>query len=114
VKERKTLDAAVLHQNVFKGLPRPELDKAWQELLAPANIQVSAEILAKANKTSIALEDGSGYYAILDVYHQLHCLVCEVDSFPMVLLTFIKKYIRHYVHKEYYQDTKPWTSTHVG
>lgn len=49
-----------------------------------ANVRVSAEDLEKAGVESIPLNDGSGkYYAILDVYHQLHCL----------------KYIRHYMYK---------------
>jgi len=49
-----------------------------------ANVRVSAEDLDKAGVDSIPLNDGSGkYYAILDVYHQLHCL----------------KYIRHYIYK---------------
>ncbi|KAI9814386.1 MAG: hypothetical protein M1827_003242 [Pycnora praestabilis] len=96
-KVRKTLDASVLHSNVYKGSPRPELDSAWKELLRPANIRVSSDMVAEANKTSIPLADGSGYYAILDVYHQLHCL----------------KYIRHYIYDDYYKDTEPWTATHV-
>jgi hypothetical protein len=74
-KESKTLDNSVLHGNIFKGPPRPELDDAWKQLLINANIRVSAKELEKAGKDSIRLEDSSGYYAILDVYHQLHCLV---------------------------------------
>lgn len=74
-KKSKTLDNSVLHGNIFKGPPRPELDYAWKMLLINANVRVSKKELEKAGKDSIPLEDGSGYYAILDVYHQLHCLV---------------------------------------
>ncbi|KAJ5465847.1 hypothetical protein N7530_009634 [Penicillium desertorum] len=96
-KEEKILDASVLRGNVYKGPPRPELDKAWQDLLFHANIRVSGEELAKSGVESIPLEDGSGYYGILDVFHQLHCL----------------KYVRHFVFQDYYNDTMPWTPTHV-
>jgi hypothetical protein len=55
-----------------------------------ANVRVSAEDLEKAEVESIPLNDDSGkYYAILDVYHQLHCL----------------KYIRHYMYKVRVEST---------
>ncbi|KAI1363194.1 hypothetical protein F5Y08DRAFT_251979 [Xylaria arbuscula] len=98
VREKKTIDVSVLHGNPFKGPPSPELDEAWSRLLMNANVRVSAEDLEKAGVESIPLNDGSGkYYAILDVYHQLHCL----------------KYIRHYMYKDIYNDVQPWTPTHV-
>ncbi|KXG51447.1 uncharacterized protein PGRI_094590 [Penicillium griseofulvum] len=96
-KEEKVIDASVLHGNVYKGPPRSELDKAWQELLFHANIRVSGEELAKSGGNSVPLGDGSGYYGILDVFHQLHCL----------------KYVRHFIFQDYYNDTMPWTPTHV-
>ncbi|TGO30055.1 hypothetical protein BPAE_0008g00470 [Botrytis paeoniae] len=98
VKEKKIIDVSVLHGNPLKGPPSPELDEAWSRLLMNANVRVSAEDLEKAGVESIPLNDGSGkYYAILDVYHQLHCL----------------KYIRHYMYKDIYDDVQPWTPTHV-
>ncbi|KAL5325839.1 hypothetical protein ACEPPN_006973 [Leptodophora sp. 'Broadleaf-Isolate-01'] len=98
VKEKKTIDVSVLHGNPLKGPPSRELDEAWSRLLMNANVRVSAEDLEKAGVESIPLNDGSGkYYAILDVYHQLHCL----------------KYIRHYMYKDIYDDVQSWTPTHV-
>lgn len=92
VKEKKTIDVSVLHGNPLKGPPSPELDEAWSQLLMNANIRVSAEDLEKAGVESIPLNDGSGkYYAILDVYHQLHCL----------------KYIRHYMYKVRVYPSRP-------
>lgn len=88
LKESKTLDNSVLHGSIFKGPPRPELDDAWKQLLINANIRVSAEELENAGKDSIPLEDGSGYYSILDVYHQLHCLVRSYsDLYVLAILT---------------------------
>lgn len=116
VWDSKILDVSVLHDNVFKGPPRPELDVAWKQLLINANIRVSTAELEQAGKESIPLEDGSGYYAILDVYHQLHCLVSlPFQSSAVAQLTRldIKKYIRHFIYEDYYNDTFPWTPTHV-
>jgi len=41
---------------------------------------VSEEDIKSVNRSSIALADGSGYLATLEVFHQLHCLY--VHSFP--------------------------------
>lgn len=35
---------------------------------------VSKEDIKAVNRNSIALADGSGYLATLEVFHQLHCL----------------------------------------
>lgn len=56
------------------------MDAAWNELLGPTAVRVDKETLDKLNRSSVALKDGSGYMVVLDVYHQLHCLVCV--AFP--------------------------------
>ena len=38
------------------------------------NLVISGDDLKAINRTSIALADGSGYLATLDVFHELHCL----------------------------------------
>lgn len=38
-------------------------------------VTVQKEDLERINQTSVRLEDGSGYLAGLEVYHELHCLV---------------------------------------
>ncbi|CAG8952291.1 hypothetical protein HYFRA_00001035 [Hymenoscyphus fraxineus] len=48
-------------------------DEAWLELLAPANIRVTAAELARNNRNSVELP-GGGYLAWLGVYHEIHCL----------------------------------------
>ena len=87
---------ALDESNPFKGPPRPELDDAWNKLLAPTAMKVPKEDLDRINQTSVPLLDGSGYMVTLgrsvpplrfvsehdelnslDVYHQLHCLVCS-------------------------------------
>ena len=99
ISEKKMVRATFRSQNPFKGKPSPELDHAWHELFVYSNVRVSAGDLQKINRTSVPIGDGAGYYAIpgehrivypgpssylvwadttewVDVYHQLHCLVC--------------------------------------
>ena len=86
--ERKFVDFEVHSTNVYRGIPRPELDKAWSDLFRYNNIRVTKDELDRMNRTSIQLADGSGdYLAALDVMHHLHCL----------------KMVRHYIHPEAYE-----------
>ncbi|MCJ1420489.1 hypothetical protein MMC32_006846 [Xylographa parallela] len=100
-----TTHSEIDSMNAFKGLPRPELDQAWNEaylycdglplsfcggyladMLEGPNIVVSSEDLKDINRTSIELADGSGYLGTLSVFHQIHCL----------------DYIRKYIFREDY------------
>ena len=95
--------------NPFKGQPRPELDEAWRKLIkclhksfplaSPQNrltrcfpdqsIRVQKEDLVRINRTSLPLnDDGGGYLAVVDVFHELHCL----------------NYVREYLHRDYYHN----------
>ena len=71
------------------GMPRPEQSQAWIQAYGRCelvlsieplsdrlgiHIKVQKEDLDKIGKTSIAMADGSGYLASLDVFHQLHCV----------------------------------------
>ncbi|KAK0648016.1 hypothetical protein B0T16DRAFT_326939 [Cercophora newfieldiana] len=60
----------------FTGPPRAELTDAWRELQRYSDIRVTEEELASfaADETVIRLADGSGAYAMLAVYHGLHCV----------------------------------------
>ncbi|KAJ2981941.1 hypothetical protein NUW58_g6557 [Xylaria curta] len=70
----------------FIGKPRPEMDKAWHDLLNGTLIRFSEEELKLAgNAKSIAHKDG-GYVGGLAISHSLHCL----------------KRIKQYIHPEYY------------
>ncbi|CAI6312384.1 unnamed protein product [Periconia digitata] len=86
--EKKRLWRDIDGPNPFTGVPRPELDKAWHDLLEPMTIKVTAEELEKFSEgdTSIALRDGSGYIAEMAAYHELHC----------------NKRIRRYIFFDYY------------
>jgi Mycotoxin biosynthesis protein UstYa len=51
------------------------VDTAWNNLLRRMHIRVTAAELAHRNQTSIALPEGGGYLAWLEVFHELHCIV---------------------------------------
>ncbi|KAF2260274.1 hypothetical protein CC78DRAFT_501936 [Lojkania enalia] len=86
--EKKRLWRDIDGPNPFSGSPRPELDKAWHDILDPITIKVTADELFQfaEGDSSIALKDGSGYIAEMGVYHELHCV----------------KRIRRYIHLEHY------------
>lgn len=44
-------------------------------------IKISEDELKKLNKTSIPLQDGSGYIAYLEAIHMLHCVVRRLVFF---------------------------------
>ncbi|KAH9990673.1 hypothetical protein F4779DRAFT_623784 [Xylariaceae sp. FL0662B] len=60
----------------FGGHPRPELEKAWADLLGPMNIRLELQDVQAfgREKTAVPLSDGSGYVGSLNVYHELHCV----------------------------------------
>jgi len=65
-------------QSVFRGNPRPELEKAWKGMIHGYNIRVPPSVWlpdATPNHTLVEIPDGSGdHYAVLAVLHDLHCL----------------------------------------
>ncbi|KAF1734601.1 hypothetical protein CRV24_006143 [Beauveria bassiana] len=95
--EPKLFENEIEKASLFKGPPRPELDEAWNKLLAPTAIRVNKRVLDKINRTSVPLEDGSGYMVSLDVYHQLHCL----------------RYVKRYLHRDYYNMTEKNLGQHI-
>ncbi|KAH8690237.1 hypothetical protein BGW36DRAFT_433189 [Talaromyces proteolyticus] len=96
--ERKMVHASFASKNPFKGPPSDELDHAWHQLFINSNVRVTEEDLAKINRTSVPITDErGGYYAIPDVYHQLHCL----------------KFLRQVIYKDYYSIEKPTTPIHI-
>jgi len=59
----------------YKGQPRPELNRAWDELYKHMNVRVHSKEAEKSNFSSVVLDDGSGdLYGAPVVFHNLHCL----------------------------------------
>ncbi|KAK0672896.1 hypothetical protein QBC41DRAFT_267617 [Cercophora samala] len=73
----------------FLGEPRPELDKAWHDLLDGTLIYFSEDELKKAGNAASISRKGGGYVGGLGVSHSLHCL----------------KRIKQYLHPHYYYPT---------
>ncbi|PWY68020.1 hypothetical protein BO94DRAFT_478610 [Aspergillus sclerotioniger CBS 115572] len=90
--ERKTIYASIESENPFKGAPSEELDHAWHQLFINSNIRVTAEDLAKINRTSVPINDEKGgYYAIPGS----------------------QKFLRQVVYQNYYHIGKPTTPVHI-
>ena len=64
-----------LSQSPFAGQPSPEIDSAWDNLLAPMHMRVSIEELRRDNQESVLLTEGGGYLGWMGVFHELHCVV---------------------------------------
>jgi hypothetical protein len=75
-------------RGAFAGKPSASIDKAWHDLLDPENIRIEPEVVEHYGRldTAIQIPDGSGYMAVLNVYHELHCI----------------KRIHQYMYKEHY------------
>lgn len=101
--------------NPFRGEPRLELDKSWQDLLKNSNIRISKDELKKMNRKTIELYDGSGYFGGMGAHHHLHCLVCDsrtVSNSPRLIKR--QKYLRQVLHSDYYAVNTPDRDIHVG
>ena len=54
----------------------PDFLRILANLFEVGNIKVQKDDLTSMGDLSVAFADGSGYLATVDVFHQLHCLVC--------------------------------------
>ncbi|MCJ1414132.1 hypothetical protein MMC32_000457 [Xylographa parallela] len=84
VREARSYDTQIFdHSQVFfnytpkpfSGLPGPELDAEWEDLLQYFNVRISEDEMRQLGKldSNIPLPDG-GYFGSLTVFHQLHCV----------------------------------------
>ena len=65
--------------NPFRGRPNPEVTAMWHNSYSQwEHIVISEEELKAMGRQSLPLADGSGYLAVLEVFHQLHCLYVVV------------------------------------
>ncbi|PVH72868.1 hypothetical protein DL98DRAFT_383901, partial [Cadophora sp. DSE1049] len=100
-------------KSIYKGTPRKELDDAW-DALSPGSIlpgptlSISEEELHLIGKNSTANatvripdEFGGGYFATLEVFHNLHCLN----------LVRMATYMEHYENEHAFGDH--WLRSHV-
>jgi hypothetical protein len=140
-------------QSVYKGTPRKELDDAWDALSPGSSISsVSVQMIA-ADQVIIVLPGptlaiseeelkligkdstadatvkipshyGGGYYATLEVFHQLHCLVCfsstRIKTLRCCLQHHFQNLVRMATYKDHYDlahafgDRPRWLRKHIG
>jgi hypothetical protein len=62
----------------FAGGPDEKVDGAWRDLMSSISVRVSQEELNSNgnHQESVSLPEGGGNLVWLNVFHQLHCLVC--------------------------------------
>ncbi|KAI4180236.1 MAG: hypothetical protein LQ346_007038 [Caloplaca aetnensis] len=69
----------------YRGPPTVELEAAWEELWNQPEILIPPSSMSRLNITGddlqrqyvrAAPEEGDGYIGGLEVFHQIHCLVC--------------------------------------
>ncbi|XWW94005.1 hypothetical protein V2A60_001945 [Cordyceps javanica] len=90
--QKQTIVHEVFEKSKFRGMPRPEVDEAWDDLLRYNDIRVQKADLEKANITSVPLNDEQGgYFVTLDVYHTLHCV----------------NHVRMSYYSDYYRNPNP-------
>lgn len=108
-----TLGDKIQEKGIYSGRPNAELDLAWHNLLENENIRIPPEVMDHYGRKDIgvAIPDGSGYVGTLNMYHELHCIVCRpvVCLIPGLLsLTPIQKRLHQYMYQDYYfKDITP-------
>ncbi|KAI0436448.1 hypothetical protein F4803DRAFT_223910 [Xylaria telfairii] len=78
-------------RSAYIGPPTPELEETWDDLWSRGTIELPPDGPSKLNKSTERLkhvhkDPNRGYSAVLEVFHQLHCL----------------NQIRQYTWKDYY------------
>lgn len=66
--------------NIYRGPPTPEREDAWFNLTYKHAVEIPEDKIAELNRSPadnlkhVPEDVGTGYVAILEVFHQLHCL----------------------------------------
>ena len=109
-EERRQVRGEFDHQSIFKGQPRPGLDNAWDTISNIGIISIDENVFPQLNKSldlaaKLPSTQGGGYFASLDVFHQLHCLVSFLPSFSYVTKAdYPQNMIRKFTYLDYYRD----------
>ncbi|WQF90158.1 Putative mycotoxin biosynthesis protein UstYa [Colletotrichum destructivum] len=75
-EHKLSLEDRIQEKGSFSGRPRPDLDKAWHDLLNAENIDIEPEYMRHLGRENngIAAPDGNSYLSTLNIYHKIHCL----------------------------------------
>ncbi|PHH79282.1 hypothetical protein CDD82_2496 [Ophiocordyceps australis] len=105
-----TYNGSLWHQGLYKGPPTPQVNQAWEDLMAFGAIRVTAEDIQRVGHSLDAVQFppqvGGGYLAVTIGTHHIHCLHYiwqdhHMDSFPDTAADKAgapEMYERHYEH----------------
>ncbi|KAK8915378.1 Cyclochlorotine biosynthesis protein O [Metarhizium anisopliae] len=114
-----TFEGEFLAPSVWRGPPSPELDEAWNRISirGTGSLRIAKDDLSRLNKSAYAeitagFGDGTNdVQVLLEVFHQLHCLVCLSSDFPpsssMLTRVVLQNEIRKHTWPEYYKFDAP-------
>lgn len=82
--ESLTFRGSLFHKSAWKGQPRPELDALWHRVGQVSVMSITADEVRRLGKDPDYVvkwpeEQGGGHVASVEVFHHLHCLVCDSD-----------------------------------
>ncbi|KAI0838470.1 hypothetical protein F5Y06DRAFT_303786 [Hypoxylon sp. FL0890] len=76
--EDVTFDGSLWYKSPYKGPPTPEVNQAWEDLMAYGAISVTADDITRVGHNLTAVqyppEAGGGYLAVAMGTHHIHCL----------------------------------------
>jgi hypothetical protein len=79
--EERDFANAFAQQSPFRGPPTPELESSWNSIWEFGGISIPADKFPSYNRSNerefqrVPPEKGGGYAAMIEGFHQLHCLV---------------------------------------
>ncbi|KDN68869.1 hypothetical protein CSUB01_11784 [Colletotrichum sublineola] len=93
-------DDAFNSTSIYRGPPTPEREKAWFDLTYKHAVEIPEDKLAGLNRSlednleRVPPEVGTGFVALLEVFHQLHCLAITPQVSSNVTANAIHNYRR--------------------
>jgi hypothetical protein len=121
-------DAGFRTPSIYRGEPRPELEQAWMRITrnGSGSIRIPSQELHRLNKSATKDilgfpgeqdEDFHDAQSLLEVFHQLHCLVSLISLWELPLLIRDKQnQLRKKTWPGHYPPSldEEWHRNHIG
>jgi len=115
VYENVTFTGNFVHQSPYRGKPTDEMIAAWDDISEAGSLRLSEEEFRKMNLVHSASsvkyspEDGGGYMATTQVFHQLHCVKMlwkhtYIQYFPELMEAAKNKCDAYHAHLDHCAD----------